>query len=130
MFSFEKLNVYQSSLDLVNEIYILTQNWPRNEIFGLIGQIRRAAVSICLNIAEGSGRTKKDFRHFLDMARSSCQECVALLEIAKRRGFITLDQYNSFYTRLSSQAMQISALKRSIKPSTINYQLLTMNHQL
>lgn len=116
MFSFEKLNVYQASLDLVNDIYILTQNWPRNEIFGLISQIRRAAVSICLNIAEGSGRTKKDFRHFLDMARSSCQECIALLEIAKRRKFIEINEYNNFYARLTSQAIKISALKRSIQP--------------
>lgn len=116
MFSFEKLNVYQASLDLVNDIYILTQDWPKSEIFGLTGQIRRAAVSISLNIAEGSGRTKKDFRHFLDMTRSSCQECVALLEIVRRRGFIETDEFNKFYARFTSQAMQISALKRSIQP--------------
>ena len=53
MFSFEKLNVYQASLDLVNDIYSLSQDWPKSEIFGLTGQIRRAAVSISLNIAEG-----------------------------------------------------------------------------
>lgn len=116
MFNFEKLNVYQASLDLVNNIYILTEFWPKSEIFGLTGQIRRAAVSISLNIAEGSGRTKKDFRHFLDIARSSCQECIPLLEIAKRRGFIKISEFEKFYMAFTSQARQISALKRSINP--------------
>lgn len=116
MFSFEKLNVYQASLDLASNIYILTESWPKTEIFGLTGQIRRAAVSISLNIAEGSGRTKKDFRHFLDMARSSCQECIPLLEIAKRRKFINENEFNKFYENFSMIAKQISALKRSIQP--------------
>lgn len=116
MFSFEKLNVYQESLNLVSQIYSLTDSWPKNEMFGLIGQLRRAAVSISLNIAEGSGRTKKDFRHFLDMSRSSCQECIALLEIAKRRDLVSKDSFDIFYSRLTKLAMQISALKRSINP--------------
>lgn len=114
MFNFEKLTVYQESLNLVNDIYTLTESWPKTEIFGLTGQIRRAAVSICLNIAEGSGRTKKDFRHFLDMARSSCQECIPLLEITKRRGFITEEKFEKYYNELSKIASKISALKRSI----------------
>ena len=116
MFSFERLNVYQDSLNLASDIYILTESWPKTEIFGLTGQIRRATVSISLNIAEGSGRTKKDFRHFLDMARSSCQECVPLLEIAKRRNFIRGNEFNEFYENFSIVARQISALKRSIQP--------------
>lgn len=116
MFSFERLNVYQSSLDLASDIYVLTESWPKTEIFGSTGQIRRAAVSISLNIAEGSGRTKKDFRHFLDMARSSCQECIPLLEIARRRNLISENEFNKFYENFSKLAMQISALKRSIKP--------------
>lgn len=116
MFNFEKLTVYQESINLAHEIYALTESWPKNELFGLIGQIRRAAVSVSLNIAEGSGRTKKDFRHFLDFARSSCQECIPLLEIAKRQKFITKEQFSYFYGRFTKLAMQISALKRSIDP--------------
>jgi four helix bundle protein len=115
MFTFEKLHVYQDSLNLASSIYILTDSWPKNEIFGLTGQIRRATVSISLNIAEGSGRTKKDFRHFLDMARASCQECIPLLEIAKRRSFIDNNEYNKFYENFSIIARQISALKRSVQ---------------
>lgn len=114
MFNFEKLTVYQESLDLVSLVYSITDNWPKNEIFGLTGQFRRASVSISLNIAEGSGRTKKDFRHFLDISRSSCQECIALIEICKRRGLLTKMDYQLFYDKFTIIARKISALKRSI----------------
>jgi|SRR3989344_1514723 len=116
MFSFEKLIVYQEALDTANDIYIITQSWPKSEIFGLTSQIRRATVSISLNIAEGSGRTKKDFRHFLDIARVSCYECIPLIELAKRQELLLQDQFNSLYDRYSSLARKISALKRSISP--------------
>lgn len=116
MFTFERLNVYQDSLDLANLVYTITSSWPKDEIFGLTGQLRRASVSISLNIAEGSGRTKKDFRHFLDISRSSCQECIPLISIAKRRKLIDVGKYDMLYMRYSQLAMQISALKRSIKP--------------
>jgi len=114
VFTFENLTVYQDSLDLADEIYKITESWPKSELFGLTGQIRRAAVSVSLNIAEGSGRTKKDFRHFLDMARTSCQECVPLLELARRRNFISEEISVTLYESFSKLARQISSLKRSI----------------
>ena len=88
MFKFEKLRVYQEGLGFVNTIYLLTQKWPKDEIFALISQLRRAVVLIVLNIAEGSSRTKKDFRHFLDLSRGSCYECVAILTIGLKRNYI------------------------------------------
>lgn len=80
-FNFEKLEVYNKSIILAKEIYELTGKYPDKEQFGLTGQFRRAAVSVSLNIAEGSGRSKKDFRHFLIIAKTSVQECIPLLEI-------------------------------------------------
>jgi len=115
MFTFQKLRVYQDSLLFVDLLYTLTKNWPKDEIFGLTNQIRRAAVSITLNIAEGSSRTKKDFRHFLDLSRGSCYECVAILTIAKQRKYITVDEYNSAYENANNIARTINALKTSLQ---------------
>jgi len=73
-FNFEKLEVYQKSINFVNEVYLTTRNYPKEEMFGLTSQFRRVAVSISLNIAEGSAKTKKDFSRFVDMARGSIFE--------------------------------------------------------
>lgn len=85
MFKFEDLKVYQKGLGFVDDIYLITKPWPKSELFGLVSQLRRAAISIVLNIAEGSSRTNKDFSHFLSLSRGSCFECVAILTIAKNQ---------------------------------------------
>ena len=77
-FNFEKLTVYQKSLDAADWVYESTTTFPKNEIYGVTSQFRRAVVSIALNIAEGSARSKKDFRRLLDIAQGSVLECVAL----------------------------------------------------
>jgi len=99
----------------VDYIYLVTNKWPKDEIFGLTNQLRRASVSIALNIAEGSGRTRKDFRHFLDLARSSCYECVAIVSIAKSRKYITDIEFDKIYEWCDKLARTISALKGSLR---------------
>src|SRR3989344_6135202 len=80
---FRKLNVWQRSIKFVSFIYIITAKFPKEERFGLIDQIRRAAVSICLNIAEGSGSgSDPEFRRFLRISQRSAYEVIAALEIA------------------------------------------------
>lgn len=115
MFTFEKLHVYQDSLLFVDFLYKATKNWPKDEIFGLTSQLKRSVVSITLNIAEGSSRTKKDFRHFLDLARGSCYECVAILSIAKQRKYITEEEYRKMYEHANKIARTINALKASLQ---------------
>ncbi|MBU1031744.1 four helix bundle protein [Patescibacteria group bacterium] len=115
MFRFEDLRVYQDALKFVDQVYLLTAKWPKEERYGLIDQFRRAAVSIVLNIAEGTSRTKKDFRHFLDLSRGSCYECVAVLNIAKTRGYITDQEFGIFYEYMDKLARTISALKGSLR---------------
>ena len=84
-FAFEKLIVYQKSVDLADRITELTGQFRRGYYF-LADQLNRAAVSIAANIAEGNGRfTKPDRRNFFGIARGSVQECVPLLELASRR---------------------------------------------
>jgi four helix bundle protein len=114
MFNFEKLRVYNEALELVDSIYKTVKQWPEDERFGLTDQIRRAASSVVLNIAEGSSRTKKDFCHFLDLSRGSCYECVAILKIASKRQYLTIQQYNTLYNAFNQLALKINALKKAL----------------
>ncbi|OGG79273.1 four helix bundle protein [Candidatus Kaiserbacteria bacterium RIFCSPLOWO2_01_FULL_54_13] len=85
MRSHKDLTVWQKSIDLVEKIYTCTEQFPQREMYGLAAQMRRAAVSISSNIAEGRSRgTRKDFAHFLHMAFGSSSELETQLVIAKR----------------------------------------------
>ena len=112
--NFEKLTVYQKSLDVADWVYESTTTFPKNEIYGITSQFRRAAVSIALNIAEGSARSKKDFRRFLDIAQGSVSEFVALVEICKRRNFLEEPIVLRLRTAFSEILKMISGLKRSL----------------
>lgn len=113
-FEFEKLEVYQEALRFVDEIYSLTQKFPSEEQFGLTGQLRKAGVSIALNIAEGSGRLKKEFKYFLRISRTSVYECVAIFQILLRQGYINMKEYEHFYAYGERLARRISALINSM----------------
>lgn len=114
MFRFEDLKVYQAVLLIIDSIYINTKKWPKDEQFVLISQLRRAVISIALNIAEGSSRGKKDFSRFLDIAKGSCFECVAILTIARKREYINQDEYNEYHQQFVSIAKMLTALKTAI----------------
>lgn len=114
MFKFEELNVYQEAIKLTDDVYHLIEKWPRTETYALSDQLKRAALSIALNIAEGSSRSRKDFRHFLDIARGSCYECVAILTIAQNRGYITTQTHTSLYLHCERIAKMVSSLKKSL----------------
>ena len=86
--SHRDLLVWQRAMDFVVEVYKLTQSFPREELYGLTSQVRRAAVSVPANIAEGHARaTAKDYTSFVSIARGSLMESQTLLQIAIRLGF-------------------------------------------
>ncbi len=113
-FNFEDLDVYNNAIDLVTNIYLLTKKFPKDEIFGLTSQLRKAAVSIPSNISEGSARTKKDFGRFIDMARGSVFECVTLLKISMNQSYVGQQEYNNIRNNLTNLSKMLSGLKRSI----------------
>ena len=113
-FQFEKLKVYQKAIDIVDRIYELTSTFPKEELYGLTSQFRRATTSISLNIAEGSARSKKDFRRFLDIAHGSIFECVALLTLCKRRNYIQVTHNKELREAFSELSKMTSGLKRGI----------------
>lgn len=113
-FKFEDLRVYQESLVFVAFVFRITKIWPTPYKFTLADQLQRAALSIALNIAEGSSRTTKDFAHFLSISRGSCYECVAILTVARNEKLVTLPQYAEAYETLQKLARMITALKRSV----------------
>jgi len=114
MFKFEELNVYKEAVKIASQVYKLTSGWPKTEVYGLSDQFRRAAVSISLNIAEGTGRKINDFRHFLDLSRGSCYECVAILQIALDQNYISPLEYQKYYENLEIISKMTSSLKKSL----------------
>jgi four helix bundle protein len=85
--------VWQVSVELVRDLYSLTASFPSSELYGLTSQIRRAAISVPSNIAEGAARTtKREFAHYLSMARGSLSEIDTQLTIAKQLNYIDNDE--------------------------------------
>ncbi|WP_324720175.1 four helix bundle protein [Salinimicrobium sp. HB62] len=110
-FNFEDLQVYQKSLDLVDIVYEVSKQFPKEEIYGLTSQFRRAAVSISLNIAEGSGGTKKEFLKFLRTASNSLKECIVCITVAQRQNFISTKDHDDLRKKLIEISKMISGLR-------------------
>ena len=112
------LIAWQKATDLVIEIYARTEPFPKSEIFGLTNQMRRASVSIPSNIAEGQGRSsKKDFIHFLHIARGSLQELETQIIIAFRLEFLP-ENSRAFLLSLTNELSKIlNGLIRALSPT-------------
>jgi len=107
---------WQKAMDLVTEIYRLTKKLPKEEIFGLTSQIRRAAVSIPSNIAEGQGRLSKgEFRVFLGNARGSLSELETQIIIAKNLEFISESEATGLLEQASEVGRILNGLIASMK---------------
>lgn len=132
-FNFEKLITYQKSLDYVDFVYDTTEGFPRQEIYSLTDQFRRAAVSISLNIGEGSSGTKKEFMNFIRISNRSLRECVVCTSVAYRRKYINDETHQKSRALLVEIAKLNSGLLNSLKnpidnrKSSTNYELKTPN---
>jgi four helix bundle protein len=114
-FDFEDLEIYKKSIDFINRVYRVTKSFPKDEVFGLTSQFRRAAISIALNIAEGSGRIKRlEKRRFYEIARASVFECIPILEISKYQGYIGEEDCKRLRDICTELGRMITGLMKSI----------------
>lgn len=114
MSDFRKLLIWQKSMSLVTKIYYSTNNFPKEEIFGLTSQIRRSSISIPSNIAKGSGReSDKDLLRFLNISVGSLFEMQTQLEIAKNISYLKEDDFNNLYEDSREvERMLVSIIKK------------------
>ena len=114
---FEKLNVWKRAVQYTRAIHELTRNFPNEEKFILTSQIKRAADSIALNIAEGAlGQTRPEFSRFLSYSIRSGAEVITCLYLAKERKLIEGEQFQKLYEEAKSIIRMTQALRKSITP--------------
>ena len=111
-FSFENLDAYKSSMELVDKVYNLISKFPGDERYALSDQLRRAVISVPSNIAEGAGRMSlKEKIRFLEISYGSLMEAYCQLQIAFKRQYITENEYNTINFFVKSSASKTQAVK-------------------
>jgi len=115
-FKFEGLKIWKESVNFANEIYNLTKKFPKNEQFGLISQLNRAAVSISSNIAEGEGRSSDpDLSRFIQISIGSLNEVVTLLHISLEQKLIKQNEFDCLYSRCEQLSKMLFAFRNYLK---------------
>ncbi len=111
MFKFENLEVWHKAVALYEQVADLSEGIAQRDQFSLGEQVRRAALSVSTNIAEGTGREgDKESRYFFNIAKGSVYEVVSLLSIAKSRGYLEPKEYTALYDRCDELARMLSGL--------------------
>lgn len=127
-YRFEKLIVWQKAMDFCIKVYEETRNFPKEELYGITSQIRRAVTSIPLNIAEGSAcKSKKGFVQFLYIALRSQYEVVTTIKLANRLGYINTKSNQELEEKIAEIGRLIQALINSLGKKSNNQQLKTKN---
>lgn len=114
-FDFEKLKVYQKSLDFVDFVYAVVEKFPEKEKYDLTRQFKRAAYSISLNIGEGSAGSRKEFIQFLTISNRSLRECIVCSQISVRQKYITVTVESELRMKLAEISKMISGLVRYLE---------------
>jgi four helix bundle protein len=118
---YRELIVWQKAIGFVEAVYRATSDFPKSEVYGLTNQIRRAAVSIPSNIAEGQGRsTTRDFLHFLSMARGSLMEAETQITIAQRLGYVERQQEATLLEATAEIGRLLNGLSNSLNKKLDN----------
>lgn len=121
MAHFQRLIVYQQAKDLVKLVYALMKKFPADERYALCDQLRRSAISIPSNIAEGMGRmAEKEQGHFINIAFGSLMEVLAQIDIAKDLDYITKEEYIQVESLVSEIGKMLSSLRAKRVPNAFN----------
>src|ERR1039458_8370261 len=116
MFNFEKLDTWNEAIVFADIVYQLTRNFPAEERFGLTNQMRRAAVSISSNLAEGCSRSSRvDYARFVEIATGSVFEVVSQATIGRNQGFLDQSGYQQVYDAAEKQSRLLSGLRKSLE---------------
>lgn len=116
MHNYKKLKIWIKARTLVKEVYMITEQYPQEEKYGLTSQIRRAAISISSNIAEGSGKeSEKEFNRFLEIAYSSAFELESQIILSEDLNFISHDDSSKILTQIQEIQKMIYSFSRTIK---------------
>jgi four helix bundle protein len=114
-FRFEGLEVFQLAIDFAKRCYQVTKDFPREEMFRLTANLRRAATSVALNIAEGSGRgTRRDFMHFIHVAQGSVFETIASFIMAERLGYLEQKDLVDLREQADKLGRKLNRFKRTL----------------
>lgn len=114
-FKFERLEVWQESLELATMVHSVSTKFPKEEMYVLTSQLKRAADSVSLNIAEGStGQTGPEFKKFLGYAIRSGIEVIGCIYLARKRNLISEVDFNGVYSAMNNLIKRIQALRNSI----------------
>jgi len=114
--SHRKLDVWQKSMELVREIYQITSALPKNEEYGLSSQMRRAAVSVPSNLAEGAARKgKNEFKQFLNIAQGSLSELDTQIELAHMLGYMASERHREIMSKMTEISKMLYGLSNSLK---------------
>ena len=115
MFNFEKLETWHEAIEFADLVYELTRGFPPDERFGFTNQMRRAAVSVSSNLAEGSSRNSRpDFARFVEIGTGSLFGVVSQSFIGRRQGFLTEGQFQRLYAAAEKQGRMLSGLRNSL----------------
>ena len=110
------LRVWQQSIEMVTSIYLMTKAFPKDELFGLVSQMRRAAVSVPSNIAEGYARgSEREKLHFLHISSGSMSEIETQLLLSLNLGYVTQETFDELSEKITSLWKQLNALISSLK---------------
>ena len=116
---YKELRVWQKGIEIVDTVYFLTDGFPKSELYGLVGQMRRAAVSIPSNIAEGFVRQyTKEYRQFLHVSLGSCAELETQAIIANRRNYVNENELRQLTEELNHESRMLVSLINKLDAGT------------